>query len=194
MQCARAGARCDYGLYLGASETNASTLPLLSPQSLALKMYLNTTFSTLQLPSMETWMKVNSFSQLSWDGSIFHCDPRIRFMAECVNLVNLFCCVTQKILCIFKVWVYIYDGPCCRQKTILQFSCNLFHGSIKPIDSICRYNISSPLLFRPAFREVAQQPSSLCACRGEDNGSCPPAGWPLQETSPRLSCGSQGRG
>ena len=65
MQCARAGARCDYGLYLGASETNASTLPLLSPQSLALKMYLNTTFSTLQLPSMETWMKVNSFSQLS---------------------------------------------------------------------------------------------------------------------------------
>ncbi|CAI8057001.1 CAD protein [Geodia barretti] len=56
-KCARAGARCDYGLYLGASETNASTLPLLSPQSLALKMYLNTTFSTLQLPSMETWMK-----------------------------------------------------------------------------------------------------------------------------------------
>ena len=59
LQCARAGARCDYGLYVGAAETNAAGLSLLAPQALALKMYLNTTFSTLQLGSMETWMKVN---------------------------------------------------------------------------------------------------------------------------------------
>ena len=60
-QCARAGARCDYGLYVGAAEGNATSLPLLAPQALAMKMYLNTTFSTLQLGSMETWMKVGVF-------------------------------------------------------------------------------------------------------------------------------------
>ena len=59
-QCARAGARCDYGLFVGAAETNTSSLSRLAPQALALKMYLNTTFSTLQLASMETWMKVCS--------------------------------------------------------------------------------------------------------------------------------------
>lgn len=58
IQCAREGARCDYGLYVGASSSNSSSLSLLAPQALSLKMYLNTTFSTLQLDSMETWMKV----------------------------------------------------------------------------------------------------------------------------------------
>ena len=57
-QCAREGARCDYSLFVGASNTNATSLPHLSSQALALKMYLNTTFSTLKLDSMETWMKV----------------------------------------------------------------------------------------------------------------------------------------
>ena len=58
-QCAREGARCDYSLFVGASNTNATSLPHLSSQALALKMYLNTTFSTLKLDSMETWMKVH---------------------------------------------------------------------------------------------------------------------------------------
>ena len=58
-QCAREGARCDYSLFLGASNSNATSLPHLSSQALALKMYLNTTFSTLKLDSMETWMKVH---------------------------------------------------------------------------------------------------------------------------------------
>ena len=57
-QCAREGARCDYSLFVGASNSNATSLPHLSSQALALKMYLNTTFSTLKLDSMETWMKV----------------------------------------------------------------------------------------------------------------------------------------
>lgn len=56
-KCAREGARCDYGLYVGASNTNANSLAHLSSQALALKMYLNTTFSTLMLDSMESWMK-----------------------------------------------------------------------------------------------------------------------------------------
>lgn len=58
LQCAREGARCDYGLYVGASSSNSSSLVHLSTQALALKMYLNTTFSTLMLESMESWMKV----------------------------------------------------------------------------------------------------------------------------------------
>ena len=58
-QCAREGARCDYSLFVGASNSNATSLPHLSSQALALKMYLNTTFSTLKLDSMETWMKVH---------------------------------------------------------------------------------------------------------------------------------------
>ena len=62
-QCARAGARCDYGLYVGASSSNATSLPHLSSQALALKMYLNKTFSTLKLDSMETWMKVCKMGQ-----------------------------------------------------------------------------------------------------------------------------------
>ena len=58
LQCAREGARCDYGIFVGASDSNSAHLPLLAPQAVALKMYLNTTFSTLQLSSMETWMQV----------------------------------------------------------------------------------------------------------------------------------------
>ena len=46
---------------MGASNTNATSLPHLSSQALALKMYLNTTFSTLKLDSMETWMKVRPY-------------------------------------------------------------------------------------------------------------------------------------
>ena len=59
IQCARAGARCDYGLFLGANNNNACHLPLLSSQAFALKMYLNKTFGSLQLDSMDVWMKVS---------------------------------------------------------------------------------------------------------------------------------------
>ena len=58
LQCAREGACCDYGLYVGASNANASSLVHISSQALALKMYLNATFSTLMLDSMESWLKV----------------------------------------------------------------------------------------------------------------------------------------
>lgn len=58
IQCAREGARCDYGLYVGASTGNCDILNLLSSQALALKMYLNTTFSSLKLDSMDSWIKV----------------------------------------------------------------------------------------------------------------------------------------
>ena len=52
------GAYCDYGLFVGAAVDNAEILPNLSKQALALKMYLNETFTSLRLDSMETWMEV----------------------------------------------------------------------------------------------------------------------------------------
>lgn len=54
---ARQGARCDYGLYVGASSDNFDSIHELAPQSAALKMYLNQTFSTLQLNDMTIWQK-----------------------------------------------------------------------------------------------------------------------------------------
>ena len=59
LQLASAGARCDYGLYLGASADNYSTIKDLAHQSAGLKMYLNETFTTLRLDDMSTWMKVS---------------------------------------------------------------------------------------------------------------------------------------
>lgn len=57
-QLARQGAYCDYGLYLGASTHNFTTLSALASQSVGLKMYLNDTFTTLKLEDMSVWMKV----------------------------------------------------------------------------------------------------------------------------------------
>lgn len=54
---ARMGARCDYALYVGASSTNFTTVCELAPQAAALKMYLNQTFTTLQLDDMTIWQK-----------------------------------------------------------------------------------------------------------------------------------------
>ncbi|XP_006819567.1 LOW QUALITY PROTEIN: multifunctional protein CAD-like [Saccoglossus kowalevskii] len=54
---ARIGARCDYGLYLGAGPDNAETLPKIASNSAGLKMYLNETFTSLRLDDMSTWMK-----------------------------------------------------------------------------------------------------------------------------------------
>ncbi|XP_076462198.1 multifunctional protein CAD-like isoform X2 [Babylonia areolata] len=56
-KCARQGAHCDYGLYLGASSTNFTGLPALASQAVALKMYLNETFTTLKLDDISVWMK-----------------------------------------------------------------------------------------------------------------------------------------
>ncbi|XP_056008763.1 CAD protein-like isoform X3 [Ostrea edulis] len=54
---ARLGARCDYGIFLGASSDNYTTLPQMSSKACALKMYLNETFTTLKLDDLSVWMK-----------------------------------------------------------------------------------------------------------------------------------------
>lgn len=51
-QAARARARCDYGLHLGAGADNAESAPLLAPRVVGLKMYLDHTFGPLHLDSL----------------------------------------------------------------------------------------------------------------------------------------------
>lgn len=54
LAAARAGARCDYGLYLGASAANIETAGALAPQVFGLKMYLDQTFGPLRLDDLDS--------------------------------------------------------------------------------------------------------------------------------------------
>lgn len=57
-QLAEAGARCDFALFLGASSENAGTLGSVAGSAAGLKLYLNETFSELQLDNVAQWMEV----------------------------------------------------------------------------------------------------------------------------------------
>jgi carbamoyl-phosphate synthase/aspartate carbamoyltransferase/dihydroorotase len=50
---ARARARCDYGLYLGAGADNVETAAALASQACGLKMYLDQTFGDLKMDTLE---------------------------------------------------------------------------------------------------------------------------------------------
>ncbi|XP_076265993.1 carbamoyl-phosphate synthetase 2, aspartate transcarbamylase, and dihydroorotase rudimentary isoform X2 [Rhynchophorus ferrugineus] len=54
---AKEGARCDYGLFVGASSDNASSISELANEAAGLKMYLNETFTTLKLNDLSVWNK-----------------------------------------------------------------------------------------------------------------------------------------
>ncbi|NXN10095.1 PYR1 protein, partial [Indicator maculatus] len=54
---AEAGARCDFALFLGASSENASLLGPLAGAAAGLKLYLNDTFSSLQMDDVSLWME-----------------------------------------------------------------------------------------------------------------------------------------
>lgn len=54
-EAARAGARCDWGQYVGASLDNHQTVPRLAQQSAGIKLYLNQTFGDLRLDDSRTW-------------------------------------------------------------------------------------------------------------------------------------------
>ena len=58
LQIAREKARCDYGIFVGASSTNAKEAAVLAKEAFALKMYLNETFTTLRMDSMTDWIQV----------------------------------------------------------------------------------------------------------------------------------------
>ena len=64
LKLAARGARCDYGIYLGASEDNYNKIPAICSDAVALKMYLNETYTTLRLDDVSVWMKVSGF--LTW--------------------------------------------------------------------------------------------------------------------------------
>ncbi|MBP6786014.1 MAG: amidohydrolase family protein [Candidatus Promineofilum sp.] len=53
---AAAGARCDVGLYAGASPEDVAYLPALAEQTVALKIYLNDTFGKLRVEDLPTLM------------------------------------------------------------------------------------------------------------------------------------------
>ena len=52
---AAAGARCDFGLYLGAGHGNAGAVGALASRSAGLKMYLGQTFGDLRLDDQAVW-------------------------------------------------------------------------------------------------------------------------------------------
>ncbi|XKL69172.1 hypothetical protein PGB90_006941 [Kerria lacca] len=56
-QSAKAGARCDYALFMGATEDNFATAYKLANEVCTLKMYLNETFNALKLTDCTYWMK-----------------------------------------------------------------------------------------------------------------------------------------
>jgi carbamoyl-phosphate synthase/aspartate carbamoyltransferase/dihydroorotase len=51
-QAACSRARCDYGLYLGAGDSNIETVASLAPQTCGLKMYLDQTFGPLRMDDL----------------------------------------------------------------------------------------------------------------------------------------------
>lgn len=51
---AQAKARCDYGIFVGATVENSATAAALAPQAAGLKMYLNNTFGTLRLDDLDS--------------------------------------------------------------------------------------------------------------------------------------------
>jgi len=56
-ELAKAGARCDYALYVGASDDNWAQVNELASHACGLKMYLNDTFGTLKLSDMTSWQR-----------------------------------------------------------------------------------------------------------------------------------------
>lgn len=52
-RAARAKARCDYGIYLGAGEADPDSVASLAPQACGLKMYLDQTYGPLRLADMD---------------------------------------------------------------------------------------------------------------------------------------------
>ncbi len=54
--CAAAKARCDYGIFLGATETNSLLLRDLVNNGVGVKMYLDHTYGPLRLERMDSWL------------------------------------------------------------------------------------------------------------------------------------------
>ncbi len=56
-EAARARARCDWGLYMGATEDNAGEAAALADRCAGLKLYLDNTYGPLQLTRLTAWQE-----------------------------------------------------------------------------------------------------------------------------------------
>ena len=85
-QLAHLGARCDYGIYVGAGPDNYNDVSTIGGTAMGMKMYLNETFTTLRLDSVTTWIevcrigltRVNIYTNLwylSWDFAYVYLIP-----------------------------------------------------------------------------------------------------------------------
>ena len=96
---ARNGARCDYGIYVGANECNSLVLKGIVEEDgengekemfcngvSSLKMYLNDTFSTLKMGNVASW--VEHFKHWTSDLPIV-CHAEGQTMSAVLNLANV---------------------------------------------------------------------------------------------------------
>jgi carbamoyl-phosphate synthase/aspartate carbamoyltransferase/dihydroorotase len=54
-RAAGAGARCDFGLYAGATGANSGSVRSIADRVVGLKMFLDQSFGDLRLPDLDTW-------------------------------------------------------------------------------------------------------------------------------------------
>ncbi|CAD5117995.1 DgyrCDS6736 [Dimorphilus gyrociliatus] len=84
---AKNNARCDYGIFVGASEENYKFAKQLASKACALKMYLNQTFTTLRMDKMDTWAS----HMASWPKSLPICaHAESRTTAAIILLAQLY--------------------------------------------------------------------------------------------------------
>lgn len=83
---ARAHARCDYGLHLGAGADNIETAASLAPQVTGLKMYLDQTFGPLRLDDLDSLIQ----HMERWpDAQPILCHAEGRTVAACIMAAHL---------------------------------------------------------------------------------------------------------
>jgi carbamoyl-phosphate synthase/aspartate carbamoyltransferase/dihydroorotase len=85
-QLARAHARCDYGLHLGAGDDNVQTAHTLAPQVTGLKMYLDQTFGPLRLDDLDALLQHMERWPAAWP---VLCHAEGRTVAACILVAQL---------------------------------------------------------------------------------------------------------
>jgi len=99
LDAAERKAYCDYGIFAGASLTNAAEIPAIAPQAAGLKMYLDVTFGPLLLDATTAWMEHFEHWPLNRP-IVAHAEktniPALIFVANLFNRPVHICHVAQK--------------------------------------------------------------------------------------------------
>jgi carbamoyl-phosphate synthase / aspartate carbamoyltransferase / dihydroorotase len=85
-QLARAHARCDYGIHLGAGDDNVQTAHALAPQVTGLKLYLDQTFGPLRLDDLDLLLQHMERWPAAWP---VLCHAEGRTVAACILVAQL---------------------------------------------------------------------------------------------------------